>query len=266
MATKFTFLKPLKCGIASEVWLVKENGSQKVFVLKYIMNVRAAVLENQCLEKVSGKDHFPEYYGYESDNGYYLFKMQYISGKPFAPKATPTFRTLLCQLLTAVGTLHSLGFVHRDIKPNNILVQRTSRKEVKLYLIDFDCADTIPPSYDTGESTVEGTYPFIAPEILEGKPYSFATDMWCIGILMAKVLIGSEVLHALMPRSEPSVCLERINTLLSTLNTTWLLKARKKRRIFDTRAWELMCQLLQLDPCKRPTIAEALQHPFITNK
>lgn len=90
------------------------------------------------------------------------------------------------ELLSAMGELHSHGFVHRDIKLSNLLVGRGNA----IYLIDFgiavaDC--TLKPRLSKSDSIL-GTPPYVAPELLDGYEPSFTADIYSAGFLLLELL------------------------------------------------------------------------------
>ena len=75
----------------------------------------------------------------------------------------------------AVTYLHSLKYMHRDIKPENVLL--TANHQAKL--CDFGFAAIL--EY---RSTLCGTYEYMAPEMIQEKPYDNKVDIWALGILL----------------------------------------------------------------------------------
>lgn len=96
-----------------------------------------------------------------------------------ARRKTPTTHTLLLwfvQLLDALAYCHANKVIHRDIKPDNILVSEDTKH---LYLGDFGSAKTLSGANFT--STFVGSPMWISPEVLLGTPYSFPADVWSLG-------------------------------------------------------------------------------------
>lgn len=92
-------------------------------------------------------------------------------------------------LVSSVHHVHSSGFVHRDIKVENCLID----KNLKLYLIDFGLAESASKAYV--EKIIVGSKLYMAPEILDqssdDNPYRPPCDIWAIGVLMFLLLSGS---------------------------------------------------------------------------
>lgn len=84
--------------------------------------------------------------------------------------------------------LHNYGIVHRDLKLENIMMTDTSEQSVPK-LVDFGLAKMIGPNEKAEEPF--GTLGYVAPEILEKKPYSFQCDMWSLGCIVYALLCSS---------------------------------------------------------------------------
>ena len=146
------------------------------------------------------------------------------------------------QTALALSYIHSYKMIHRDVKPENILLD--GNKNAKL--CDFGWS----AEYDEGtkRQTVCGTYEYMAPEILFKKQQDTAIDVWALGILLY------ELLHNKAPYSGRS--LGEVSRKIAAGNIE-----------FDPRtpadAKELVLQILKREPKERPPIKKILQHPFV---
>lgn len=85
-------------------------------------------------------------------------------------------------IANGLKTLHDLGVAHRDIKPQNILLDREGP-----YLIDFSCSYLIPKGGTDEITSTEGTYHFMAPEMCDCdvKVYNAKkVDVWALGVTL----------------------------------------------------------------------------------
>ena len=123
-------------------------------------------------------------------NEYFIFfLLEYINGIPlnnlmskFKKLDLKSVKFYIACLITAIDYLHRKQIIHRDIKPSNIMIE--SNGYIKL--IDFGASKLV----NDYTSTIIGTPHYIAPEILEGRGYSYSCDFWSIGILTYEMIYG----------------------------------------------------------------------------
>jgi len=151
------------------------------------------------------------------------------------------------QILEAVQYMHSNGIAHRDLKPENLLVSGTDNDQIKV--TDFGL------SKDFGEaalSTSCGTPDYVAPEVLRGAPYDNSVDIWSIGVITYILLCGFPPFYG---NSDQEI-FEKI------LKAEYDFPADSWDPVSDD-AKDFIKGILILNAAKRPTAAEALQHPWM---
>ena len=157
---------------------------------------------------------------------------------------------IIHKLSMAIYYLHSYGIVHRDLKPENILMtDLTSNADIRL--LDFGLSKFV--GNDEKCTEPYGTLSFVAPEVLQGKPYDKSVDLWSIGIITFLLLCGY------MPfddkHSEREIARQTIQDPVPYENKIWSKLTPEAKTFVDG--------LLQKKPEKRYSIKEVLEHPWI---
>uniref|UniRef100_A0A669BU54 Protein kinase domain-containing protein n=1 Tax=Oreochromis niloticus TaxID=8128 RepID=A0A669BU54_ORENI len=96
-------------------------------------------------------------------------------------------RPILHQIANALFHLGSVGIVHADLKPANIMVVNRHESPIKVKLIDFGLACNTS-AVITGDRV--GTVGYCAPEVMLGIPYDEAIDMWALGLVAVELATG----------------------------------------------------------------------------
>jgi Tol biopolymer transport system component len=91
------------------------------------------------------------------------------------------------ELSRALGAVHAIGFVHRDVKPENVMREHGGR----LVLMDFGSATRNPVAADAPLPEPEGTPMTMAPEVLRGEPATPVSDVYSLGAVLFRMVTGS---------------------------------------------------------------------------
>ncbi|MGC4190338.1 MAG: protein kinase [Thermomicrobiales bacterium] len=120
--------------------------------------------------------------------------MQYVAGEDLkhlivrermlAPERA---REIMVQLLVGLGAIHAAGIVHRDIKPQNVLVGNDGHVRVA----DFGIAQVEQLGHLTATGTAFGTVAYMAPEQADGRNVGPATDLYSAGVVLYELLTGT---------------------------------------------------------------------------
>ncbi|MBZ0319156.1 MAG: protein kinase [Anaerolineae bacterium] len=108
----------------------------------------------------------------------------YMGGNPLALQDVDRFLT---QIASALDFAHQHRVVHRDLKPNNVLLDRHGNA----YLMDFGIAKVISDSNLTTTNTIMGTPGYMAPEQWKLTPFDHRIDVYSLGIMTYEMLTGS---------------------------------------------------------------------------
>ncbi len=197
---------------------------------------------------------------------------KYGKGHPMPHELAKNF---CYQILLGLQHCHANAVMHRDLKPQNLLVDAKT-ETIKLADFGLGRVFSLPVAKYTHEVV---TLWYRAPEILLGtKCYSTAVDIWSVGCIFAEMLLGRslfcgecelEQLLAIFrvlgtPTSEtwPGVKSLRDWHVYPSWKGTPLCEAVKWPTMPDTKAVDLIKSMLVLDPAKRLTTMDALKHPY----
>jgi hypothetical protein len=179
--------------------------------------------------------------------------LQHVEGRP-AHRALGTGRaedstveTFAAQVLSALAHVHASGYVHRDLKPGNVLEHRSSGRRPRYMLTDFGLATKTGAARPLG--TFSGSLPYVAPECLLGLPLDGRADLYGLGVLLYRLVTGRlpmsdggprEILHWHLggPPADPACVRAGISPRLS----------------------RFIRRLTMRDPAERPATATSAMH------
>jgi serine/threonine-protein kinase len=145
---------------------------------------------------------------------------------------------LLAQVAEGLAAAHAGGIVHRDIKPDNILLAPTLEGGIRARLTDFGIARLLDSAGMTTSGAVLGTPNYMAPEVIEGTPATQAADVYALGIVLYELLAGR-------PPFDDDGC----DTAILLRHTR---AAARPPAGMPPRIWALIQACLHRDPSQRP--------------
>ncbi|XP_014482743.1 PREDICTED: probable serine/threonine-protein kinase pXi isoform X2 [Dinoponera quadriceps] len=159
---------------------------------------------------------------------------------------------MIGHLTSALAYLHSHHIVHRDVKPENLLVEMDGSHVKCLKLGDFGLAQIVrEPLY-----TVCGTPTYVAPEILAETGYGLKIDVWAAGVILYILLCGFPPFVS--PENEQEELFERI------LSGQYEFTSPYWDTISDS-AKQLISNMLQAQPELRFSAEDVLDHPWLAS-
>jgi serine/threonine protein kinase len=173
-------------------------------------------------------------------------------------------KRIIREILLSLKDLHSIGLIHRDVKPENIMFDKPGKT---LKLIDFDtCVPWNPNPRTNKPQRFHGTPGYIAPEVLVDRA-SPQSDLFGVGVIIFVLMTGEMPWSQDLPKiHDPQV---------DGTNAREVHEALRNERIpWNESAWpyfpcaaHLCQQLMAFDPIDRMTSAtEALNHPWLQTK
>ena len=193
----FDLLKVIGKGSFGKVMQVKKKDTGKIYALKSIrkahivnkMEVTHTLAEKFVLSRVNSPFIVPLKFAFQSSEKLYLVLSFINGGELFyhlqKARRFPLIRAkfYICELLSAIETLHSMNIVYRDLKPENILLDYQGH----IALCDFGLCK-INMKLDQKTNTFCGTPEYLAPELLLNKGYTRVVDFWTLGVLLYEML------------------------------------------------------------------------------
>ncbi len=226
IAERFTIIRFIAHGGMGEVYEVEDRFLQGVHIaLKVILphiagdvgSSRRFEQEVLLARKVTHPNLCPIYdisRCQEPAPPFVFLTMKLLAGETLAsrlkrPLSIPRSEcvSIFRQMISGLGAIHDGGIVHRDIKPNNVMLDY-SGSELCVSIMDFGLARLYDSQATITVGLIAGTPGYIAPELLRGDPPSQATDIFALGVLFQQVVTNrclSEEVHGLSVKPSPAL-------------------------------------------------------------
>ena len=191
-------------GNSTQIWEVAEQGTPMRLAMKLLLEQSHKEKAEKDLLKHEFKvgsalEHpgFLRFHQIEVNRDHGFFTMDFVRSPSLKQQITgslpviqSSFRKMAESLCRAYQFMHEQGWIHSDIKPDNILVNKTG--EIKI--IDFSLTSRVKSGIGKllgGKQPIRGTRNYLAPETILKKPADQKTDLYSLGVTLYEVLTGS---------------------------------------------------------------------------
>ncbi|OWA52671.1 Atypical protein kinase C [Hypsibius exemplaris] len=197
----FKLIKVIGRGSYAKVFVVELKKTQRIYAMKVVK--KELIKEDEDIEWVQTEKHvfetasnYPFLVGLHScfqTPSRLFFVIEFVSGgdlmfhmQKHRQLEDYHARFYAAEITLALNYLHKRGIIYRDLKLDNVLLDADGH----IKLTDYGmCKEGMLTPEDRTE-TFCGTPNYIAPEILQGKPYAYSVDWWALGVLMYEMLVG----------------------------------------------------------------------------
>lgn len=251
-------------GSFAKVVLVRRKGTDEYYAMKVIdkktvldhKRQRDAFIERDVMKRLPHPYVLRLHCTFQSEHKLF-FVVDYMPGGDFdkylqqVPNKALDYTTAqlyAAEIFLAIKYLHDNGVIYRDLKPENILMSR----EGHVVLADFGLSKDFGQEVDKMvAASFVGSPFYVAPDVLKQRPYTESVDMWSFGILLYRMIYGRTPFSGrTMKEVFDAILLKEV-----TFPTSYVVPN-------DGDARDLILKLLQKDPAKRLTAAQAAEHPF----
>uniref|UniRef100_UPI00398F6BD1 serine/threonine-protein kinase Nek8 isoform X1 n=1 Tax=Pristiophorus japonicus TaxID=55135 RepID=UPI00398F6BD1 len=254
---KYQKIKVVGRGAFGIVHLCLRKADQKLVILKQIpveqmtKDERLAA-QNECqVLKLLNHPNIIEYYENFLEDKALMIAMEYAPGGTLAEYIQKrnslldeeTIMHFFVQILLALHHVHNKLILHRDLKTQNILLDKY---QMIVKIGDFGISKIL--SSKSKAYTVVGTPCYISPELCEGKPYNQKSDIWALGCVLYEL---ASLKRAFEAANLPALVLKIMSGTFAPISDQYSPELR-----------QLILGMLSLDPSKRPQLSEIMAQPI----
>lgn len=258
---KYNKIKVIGKGAFGTVHLSLRHTDKKLLILKEISvedmtkDERVSAFNEVQILKRLNHPNIIKYYENFLDGKNLVIAMEYAQGGTLhqflnmqtASLKESTVVSLFIQIVVALHHIHSLNILHRDLKTQNILLDK---KYKVIKLSDFGISKILDTK--TKAFSVVGTPCYISPELCVAKPYNQKSDIWALGCMLYELMTLKKAFEA---QSLPALVMKIVQGQYN----------KDLPFVYNPALTTLLKTMLDLDPEKRPSADEILAESIIMN-
>lgn len=276
---RFEVISELSGGSCSRVDLVKDKASTEKWVRKVVstddMHPASLKLLKAEVDLLTALDH-PNIMGLrehmeDTEGSQFVTILEYIPGitceaflcKHEDPLDECLVAGIISQVFAALSHCHAKNVIHRDVKPDNIIIAPDKKCGYHVTLIDFGCAAA---NKEGGLQQAAGTQAYMAPDMLVGSPqYDAKVDVWSCGATAYEMLTGKPPFgHPADHDGDDRKIARKIRSYRRSAQPEAELAAAPRWGELSVEAQDFLKNVLSADPHSRPSAVEAVEHPWIS--
>ncbi|MDF2806985.1 MAG: hypothetical protein K0S43_1931 [Cellulosimicrobium sp.] len=258
LGNRYRLVRRIAVGGMGEVWVAADDALGREVAVKvlrteyagnedFLNRLRTEARNSAALSH----PNIAQMYDYGEVNGSGYLVMELVVGEPMAdllerePVLPPArLMPILAQTARGLHAAHLSGVVHRDVKPGNILIDRSGTVKITDFGVSL-AANQVPM---TATGMVMGTAQYLSPEQAVGQAATGASDIYALGIVAYESIVGNRPFTGSTP---VDIAVAHVNEPVPPLPSS-----------VDPELAELVMVMLAKDPLARPHPADALARVF----
>lgn len=250
----YIIIAELGSGSFSSVFRAVHKSTGKIVAMKMIKKEETDCFIESEISITKSLDHpfIAEFFDvFEDEKNVYLIieyinggnLLDYLNSRNGLPEREA--QHIFVQIVSAISYIHSMNIIHRDLKAENILIDRNKN----IRIIDFGFSKRFEDNARC--NTCCGSPAYVAPELILGRPYNTSADVWSLGVLLYALLVCNlPFIHESLAMQMKMIT-ENDPVFPSNMNPV---------------AIDLIQRLLTKNPDRRISLDEVKKHPWLSSQ